>query len=189
MAVLGTNIIGSFLFRVLKIFRFMFFRLGFNDIIWYMTCKCSCVQTFIVQLCYVLFMENFQRRQTVSQIFLDFFSSGTTTVFWSWYKNSLIAQIWDDFLPGVLVENLSSHNIFWADSEGPVNFNLTALFLPPGDTYCKTSLPTSLSLSDGMILVSELSGTFLLKVHWWRFKNLSICSCLYRNNTLKISHS
>ena len=124
MAVLGTNIIGSFLFRVLKIFRFMFFRLGFNDIIWYMTCKCTCVQTFIVQLCYVLFMENFQRRQTVSQIFLDFFSSGTTTVFLSWYKNSLIGQAWDDFLPRVLVKNLSnlvknlSSNIFWADSEG-----------------------------------------------------------------------
>ena len=135
MAFLGTNIIGSFLFRVLKIFQFMFFRLGLNDIIWYMTCKCSSVRTYIAQFCYVLFMENFQRRQTVSPIFLDFFSSGTTTVFLSWYKNSLIAQIWDDFLPGVVVENLSSHNIFWADWEGPVNFNLTALFLPPGDTY------------------------------------------------------
>ena len=29
----------------------------------------------------------------------------------------------------------------------------------------------------------------LLKVHECRFENLSICSCSYKNNTLKISHS
>ena len=27
-----------------------------------------------------------------------------------------------------------------------------------------------------------------LKVHYCRFKNLRVCSCSYKNNTLKISH-
>ena len=37
----------------------------------------------------------------------------------------------------------------------------------------------------------EFTRTNLLefKVHWCRFENLPICSCLYKNNTLKISDS
>ena len=91
--------------------------------------------------CYVISMENIHRKQTVSQSFLNFFSSGNTTVFLSWCKNSLKAQVWDVFLPGVLVEILTNCNISWVDSDGLGNFNLLrALFLSSRDTYCQTSL-------------------------------------------------
>ena len=56
-----------------------------------------------------------------------------------------------------------------------VNFNLIALFLPFTDTYCKTSWLMSASLSDCMMLVSELSRTFLLSAHLnWTFSLVNI---------------
>ena len=64
-------------------------------------------------------------------------------------------------------------NIFWADSADLVNFNpLKALFLQSGDTYYKTLLLTSVSLSDGVMLVSEWSGTFLLSARFSRLFSL-----------------
>ena len=107
--------------------------------------------------CYVFSMENIHRKQTVSQSFLDFFSSGNTTVFLSWCKNSLKAQVWDVFLPGVLAKILTNCNIFWVDSDGPVNFNLLRAL------FC-------------------LLGIHTARLHYLHQPHCQMAWCLFQNN-------